>query len=197
MKKVLTITAAVFLVQLLIVSISFAAPPISNSEVYYIVKQGDTLFSIGRQYGVSAQAIAYANGLQDQNQINLGQELFIPLGGGGGGDSEEPVGENESGSVQPSPVVYSQPEMFRENNITVAPPSTGAFDAVDGYVIITPPSGPASYRANYSGYYQPPVRYIVKFTVQAVYGEHPYPPRPTFYHAPYPRPGHCSNYGCW
>ncbi len=45
----------------------------------YVVRPGDTLFSIGLRYGVSAQAIMAANGLRSE-LIVVGQELVIPAG---------------------------------------------------------------------------------------------------------------------
>ncbi len=44
----------------------------------YLVKPCDTLFSIGRLYGVSPWAIARANGLANPNYIRAGQSLVIP-----------------------------------------------------------------------------------------------------------------------
>ena len=82
------IVALVMLAQLMIVSVSFAAPPVKGSEiadpvpsgdtVEYTVRSGDTLYSIARIHGVSPQAIAQANGLQNLDNINVTQKLFIP-----------------------------------------------------------------------------------------------------------------------
>lgn len=44
----------------------------------YRVRYGDTLFSIGRRYGVNPWEIARANGLHNPNWIYAGQWLFIP-----------------------------------------------------------------------------------------------------------------------
>jgi uncharacterized membrane protein len=44
----------------------------------HIVQPGETLSSIARLYGVGYQAIMYANGLEDPNLIEVGQELTIP-----------------------------------------------------------------------------------------------------------------------
>ena len=44
----------------------------------YIVQRGDTLFRIGRTYGVSAWRIARANHIYNMNYIWAGQRLFIP-----------------------------------------------------------------------------------------------------------------------
>ncbi|MCB0217645.1 MAG: LysM peptidoglycan-binding domain-containing protein [Caldilineae bacterium] len=45
---------------------------------WHIVKYGETLYSIGRWYGVSPWAIAKANGLYNVNYIRAGQSLYIP-----------------------------------------------------------------------------------------------------------------------
>jgi len=44
----------------------------------YTVQRGDTLFRIGRAYGVSAWSIARANRIYNMNYIWAGQRLFIP-----------------------------------------------------------------------------------------------------------------------
>jgi LysM repeat protein len=45
---------------------------------WHVVKHGETLYSIGRWYGVSPWAIAKANGLYNVNYIRAGQSLYIP-----------------------------------------------------------------------------------------------------------------------
>ncbi len=57
-------------------------PVLADSS--YVVQRGDTLYSIGRRYGVSVWEIARANGIADVNRIWVGQVLRIPGGGGGG-----------------------------------------------------------------------------------------------------------------
>ena len=54
--------------------------PVTYSGGAYTVQPGDTLFSIGLAYGVSAQEIMYANGLSS-DIIYTGQALTIPTGG--------------------------------------------------------------------------------------------------------------------
>ncbi|MFN2115431.1 MAG: LysM peptidoglycan-binding domain-containing protein [Anaerolineae bacterium] len=49
----------------------------------HCVRYGETLYSIGRMYGVSPYAIARANGLYNPDYIRAGQCLRIPTGGGG------------------------------------------------------------------------------------------------------------------
>jgi LysM repeat protein len=51
--------------------------------ITHTVQQGETLSSIAQRYGTTWQAIANANGLQNPNQIYVGQKLTIPTGSGG------------------------------------------------------------------------------------------------------------------
>jgi len=44
----------------------------------YVVKRGDTLYTISLKFGVSMDAIQTANNLSNPNRINPGQELVIP-----------------------------------------------------------------------------------------------------------------------
>lgn len=52
--------------------------PSPSAGTTYVVQAGDTVFSIARAYGVSAQAIIQANALTDPDRITPGQELIIP-----------------------------------------------------------------------------------------------------------------------
>jgi LysM repeat protein len=52
------------------------APP--GNTCTYIVKKGDTLYSIARQFGTTPAAIAAANNLANPNLIYVGQPLTIP-----------------------------------------------------------------------------------------------------------------------
>jgi LysM repeat protein len=60
-----------------------SAPP---EEVVHIVRQGETLKSIASSYGTTAEAIALANGIVNENLIYVGQRLTIP--GASAGPSE-------------------------------------------------------------------------------------------------------------
>jgi len=44
----------------------------------YVVRSGDTLYSISRAYGVSPWSIATANGIADLSRIYVGQRLHLP-----------------------------------------------------------------------------------------------------------------------
>ncbi len=50
----------------------------SEPEQRYLVLHGDTLASIARHYGVSAESIARANRIADPRRLEVGVELVIP-----------------------------------------------------------------------------------------------------------------------
>jgi len=79
MKKVMIILVAVLILGLLTAAVGYAAPP-AYGPTYHRVRYGETLFSIGRLYGVSPYAIAHANYLPNPNRIYAGQVLLIPTG---------------------------------------------------------------------------------------------------------------------
>lgn len=49
-----------------------------NESIKYTVVEGDSLYSIGNRYKISADAIRYVNNLADADSIRVGQELIIP-----------------------------------------------------------------------------------------------------------------------
>ncbi|MFR0875957.1 MAG: LysM peptidoglycan-binding domain-containing protein [Bilophila wadsworthia] len=60
----------------------FASAPVrekvvSTASASHEVKQGDTMYSIAKRYGVTQEAILAANGMKNHN-ISLGQQLRIP-----------------------------------------------------------------------------------------------------------------------
>jgi LysM repeat protein len=52
------------------------APP--PPQQTYTVQQGDTLAAIAQRFGTTTQALQQANGIEDPNQIVIGQVLVIP-----------------------------------------------------------------------------------------------------------------------
>jgi LysM repeat protein len=78
MRKIVVITGLILLLQLVWVSASLAAPPPESDGFWHTVRRGETLFSIGRLYGVSPRALCRANGLSNCNIIRTGQALWIP-----------------------------------------------------------------------------------------------------------------------
>lgn len=82
--------------------------PQPGGECYAIVKPGDTLGGIAKEYGVSVDELIRANGIEDPNLIYVGQKFLIPGCGGGGGGGMQPMplpaGEpRENWSDQPMP----------------------------------------------------------------------------------------------
>jgi nucleoid-associated protein YgaU len=53
------------------------APPPAASQQTYTVQQGDTLAAIAQQFGTTVAALQAANGLEDPNEIFIGQVLVI------------------------------------------------------------------------------------------------------------------------
>jgi len=66
----------IYVGQRLYIPAGYNYPPSCGS--YYWVKLGDTLYSIGRAYGMSPWYIASTNGIYNLNRIYAGQRLFIP-----------------------------------------------------------------------------------------------------------------------
>ena len=53
--------------------------PPGTSMVIYAVRKGDNLLKIARSYGVQVAAVAESNGLADDELLQVGQKLLIPL----------------------------------------------------------------------------------------------------------------------
>jgi LysM repeat protein len=77
MRRLSLILVSVLLVSL-VAPATVSAAPAQWGGFWYQVQRGDTLFKIGRVYGVSPNAIASANGLSNWNVIYAGQWLWIP-----------------------------------------------------------------------------------------------------------------------
>jgi hypothetical protein len=95
MIKTVQVIVAVVLLQVAFISTAAAAPlgggepgkgmpPGNGGECgsYHTVQYGETLYSIGRSYGVNPQQIAQANGLMSPDYIYAGQSLYIPCSQG-------------------------------------------------------------------------------------------------------------------
>jgi len=51
-----------------------------GQTVIYVVRSGDTLYSIARRYGTTVQAVAQINNISNPSRIYVGQQLLIPRG---------------------------------------------------------------------------------------------------------------------
>jgi murein DD-endopeptidase MepM/ murein hydrolase activator NlpD len=93
-------------------AIATAAPIKLKAGGSYSVAQGDTLFSLGRKYGVSPYTIADLNGLPHTKALSLGQQLRIPAGG-----SAAQVAVNQ----KPADTAAPADEAISDNATGVAP----------------------------------------------------------------------------
>ena len=55
-------------------------PEHTPTPIVYVIKAGDTLSAIAKEFGVTVEALQEANAILDLNQIQVGQELIIPQG---------------------------------------------------------------------------------------------------------------------
>ena len=89
MRKVMLVVGLVLLLQVILEPASSAAPPVSGG-FWHTVRWGETLFSIGRLYGVNPWSVCSANGLGNCNYIYAGQSLWIPAYSPGPGPGPYP-----------------------------------------------------------------------------------------------------------
>ncbi|HKQ37065.1 MAG TPA: LysM peptidoglycan-binding domain-containing protein [Verrucomicrobiae bacterium] len=74
----------------------------STGEKTYVVKSGDTLFKIAKNYGVSAKTLRTANHLRT-DQIKVGQKLVIPTKGSAPMEAAGGTGPGTSSQANPLP----------------------------------------------------------------------------------------------
>lgn len=55
-------------------------PSPTPTPVIHIIERGDTLFGVALDYGVTLDALLYANGIGASDILRIGQALIIPLG---------------------------------------------------------------------------------------------------------------------
>lgn len=118
----------IYVGQRLVIPATAAAQPTAGT---YVVQVGDTLFSIGRRYGVTAWAIAQANGIYNMNTIYVGQRLTIP-GTGTPAATPSPA-PTPAASATPAPTVTAgwQGAYYRGTEIAGAPVFVRTDRAID------------------------------------------------------------------
>ena len=89
MRRTILVLVSVVAAMLLVVTPALAAPaqpasslPTWGAPGYHVVRPGETIFSIGRLYGVNPWTISAVNRLPNANRIYVGQRLYIPGGWG-------------------------------------------------------------------------------------------------------------------
>ena len=55
-------------------------PTVTPTPVIHVVEEGDSLYSIAFEYGVSPDALQTVNGIEDPQFLSIGQELIVPIG---------------------------------------------------------------------------------------------------------------------
>ena len=91
-----------------------------GSGATHTVASGETLFSLGRKYGISPFAIADANGLPNDAQLAMGQRVRIPAGGTtrtatapapapDAAETETTAAPETSAKAMPAPAVTEEP----------------------------------------------------------------------------------------
>ncbi len=78
MRRKWIVLIVVSLLLLLVSAPAYAKPAAWTTLGFHTVRAGETLFCIGRAYGVSPAAIARFNGIVNPNRIFVGMKLAIP-----------------------------------------------------------------------------------------------------------------------
>ncbi len=99
-RRLVLIGLVVLLIGGVVVPAASAAP--SSTDSAYVVRPGDTLGSIAARFGVSASALARANGITNPDRIYIGQNLVIP---GASGSASQP-GAPKPPATSPSQGTY-------------------------------------------------------------------------------------------
>ncbi|MCL4464693.1 MAG: LysM peptidoglycan-binding domain-containing protein, partial [Chloroflexi bacterium] len=132
---------------ILLLGVPSFSVPVSAAPGSYVIKQGDTLYSIARTLGVQLQALRDSNGIADPSKIRAGQVLTVP---GSGQVAQAPVQASSAapGSyvVRQGDTLYSiarslgvQLQVLRDSNGIADPSKIRA-----GQVLTVPGSGQAT-----------------------------------------------------
>lgn len=90
------------------------APVRPQAPSAYVVRRGDTLYSLARIFGVTVEALQQANGLASPNQIRAGQVLLIPHRAASRAPESPQPSRPQTPAVRPlPPTVYTTPRPMR------------------------------------------------------------------------------------
>ncbi len=81
--------------------------PTTSGEGQYVVRHGDTMFSIARRFGVSVEALGQANGIGSPWVIHPGQVLAIPSGATAPATSSTGSTQGNTYTVQAGDTLFS------------------------------------------------------------------------------------------
>jgi LysM repeat protein len=129
----------VSLILILLVILLSTVAAVSAQNRTHVVRPGETLFTIARQYGLTVQQIAAANGITNPDRIYAGQVLVIP----GGEGSEGTSGGTTSYTVVPGDTLSGIARRFGTTVATLA--QLNGLTNVDvlyiGQVLVIPSQG--------------------------------------------------------
>ena len=80
-------------------------------SVTYVVKAGDNLYNIAKQYNTSVSAISSLNNLVNNN-LSIGQQLLIPISQDSGSSGSNPPSASNTYVVQRGDSLYSIARKF-------------------------------------------------------------------------------------
>jgi LysM repeat protein len=66
-------------------------PTVTPTPLIYVIKKGDTLLAIARQYGTTVQELQDVNGITDPRRLRISQEIIIPAKEGEGEPTAVPT----------------------------------------------------------------------------------------------------------
>ena len=89
----------------------------------YVVRRGDTLYTLARTFGVTIEALQQANGLASPNQIRAGQVLLIPRRAASRAPESPQPPRAQTPAVRPVPLVSATPRPMRGNRGEEPPPA--------------------------------------------------------------------------
>ncbi len=55
-----------------------ASPLLAGESQWHVIASGETLYSVARSYGISANLLQVANGIADPSRLRVGQRILIP-----------------------------------------------------------------------------------------------------------------------
>ena len=65
-------------VRRILFGLAFVLISVGNLQAAYVVKKGDTFYSLARKNGVTVQALMKANGISDPSRLKIGMRLTVP-----------------------------------------------------------------------------------------------------------------------
>ena len=98
----------------------------SKTRNMHQVESGETLFSLGRKFGVSPYAIADLNGLDRGAMLSLGQPVKIPGGADAVAAVDTEAAPRKKSGKSPAKLVLSEEDMVETGNDPAAPPAKTA-----------------------------------------------------------------------